>query len=385
MNKQLKKIWAPLMLVYGTFVFMQITTWIPLRYWKIWGGGNFVDSGQILRWADCYGDIGNLIFESTGVCSGYLYGSTLVRILSFFSLSPTNTQVLGYVFMLLLATAISFSLYSVNSNPARLFLFSIVFSPPILLLAERGNFDIVMAFLVITASILYSKNYQILALLPLALATLLKFYTLPLFLLFLILNQKKKQRIVTILVGAIVSTRVFLDLKLIKSSFPSEFSGQFGASIWSRYFKQLNVQDLGVLVNNVSGLAILIVVIVLTLVVLKRLKMLSPEPTAVHRNERVLFYSLFSTHVSCYLFGMSIDYRLIFLSLASLIYLRHTSQQFDLDSRTILVLAVMSVWLTFPSSGLEPFGDIATEVLTVILGIRFIQLMKIDLESKNAI
>ncbi len=372
------------MFVYGIFVFMQITTWIPLRYWQIWGGGNFIDSKQILLWADCYGDIGNSIFESTGVCSGYIYGSTLVRILSILSLSPTNTQALGYVFMFLLAATISIPLRSANSFMERPILFTIVFSPPVLLLAERGNFDILMAFLVISASVLYASNFQILSLLPLALATLLKFYTLPLFLLFLILNRDKKRKIVTILVGTLVSIRVLLDLKLIKSTFPSEFSGQFGASIWLRYFKQLNGPEPSMLVINISGLLILFSVIVLTFVALKRFDMLNPALNTGQRNERVLFYSLFGTHFSCYLFGMSIDYRLIFLLLASVVYLRYFSQQLDLDSRMILALAIMSVWLTYPSSGLEPFGDIANEVLTVILGVRFVQVIKLDLKFKNA-
>lgn len=383
MPRKLKKFWVPLLGMYGFFVFMQITTWIPLRYWRIWGGGNFVDSDQVLRWADCYTQIGNAIFESNGVCSGYLYGSTLVRILNFLSLSPTNTQALGYGFMFFLAASIAYTASFFNNFKANPILFVIVISPPVLLLAERGNFDILMMLLVISASILFARDFQILALFPLALASLLKFYTLPLFVLFLILNRGTKRKIITALVSAIVFTRILLDFEMIESKYPSEFSGQFGASIWARYLKQLGFRDSGFLINHISGFVILVLVAVLTIMVLKRLNTFNLTLCVGQENERVVFYTIFGTHVCCYLSGMNIDYRLIFLFLASLFYLIRFSQQDDLDSRIILCLTVMSLWLSFPSPGLEPLGDLAIEVLTVILGVRFIQLIKQDLKVQN--
>ena len=45
---------------------------------------------------------------------------------------------------------------------------------------------------------------------------------------------------------------------------------------------------------------------------------------------------------------------------------------------------MMSAWLTYPSSGLEPLGDVATEALTVILGIQMVKLVKYELKSRNA-
>ncbi len=342
-----------------------------------------MDSEQVLRWADCYGDVGDSIFESKGDCSGYIYGSTLVRILNFLSLSPTNTQAMGYLFMFFLAAAIAYTLYSTTIFKASPVFFTILISPPILLLAERGNLDILMAILVITASILYSKDSQILALLPLSLASLIKFYTLPLFVLFLILNSGKKSKIFTILIGTIVFSRILQDVIMTKSNYPSEFSGQFGMSIWARYLRQLNVPEIGMFISHISGLVVFCIFAVLTILILKKSNMLNPTLRVGQRKERIYFYSIFGTHLSCYSSGMSIDYRLIFLSLASLYYLSHFSKQADLDSRMILSLTVMAVWLSFPSPGLEPLGDIAIEVLTVILGVRFIQLIRLDLKAQN--
>ena len=81
---------------------------------------------------------------------------------------------------------------------------------------------------------------------------------------------------------------------------------------------------------------------------------------------------------------MSFDYRMIFLAVASVIYLNLLSTRKDTNFNLILVLTLISMWLTYPSTGLEPVGDLATEILTVILGTRALQLIWTDLMSQNA-
>jgi hypothetical protein len=362
---------------------MQLTTWIPLRYWRIWGGGNFIDSQQILKWSKCYETQGNLVFAKEGECSGYIYGSTLLKILSFFKVDVTATQIFGYLFMFVLAVIISFKVNTLAKYRENPFIILIVLSPPVLLLAERGNFDTLMFALIGSAGLLFGRNLQIWALIPLALATLLKFYSLPLFLLFFLLNDNRKKRSVTFIVATAVSARVYFDLQLIQSTFPSGYSWTFGASIWARYLTQLNIPNLGELVNNLTGLVILFLTIGLTLVVMKK-KRMTPRIDSGQGIERTLFYSFFATHVSCFILGMNFDYRLIFLIMTSVIYLTSFCIVKDSNSILILVLTLMSVWLTYPSTGLEPLGDLTTEVLTVILGIRFLQLLKTDLGFQNA-
>ena len=384
MNNSLKQFLKTSVFLYGTFIFMQLTTWLPLRYWRIWGGGNFIDSQQILFWSKCYQSQGNLIFSSHGECSGYMYGSALVRILSFFHLNPSKTQIFGYTFMLILALTISYQVRMHEKYLANPFFFIIVFSPPILLLAERANFDILVFSLVIVAGMFFNKNFHTLALLPLALATLLKFYTLPMFLLFFVLNDSKRRRFATFLVAVSVSVRIFLDLKLIETPFPSGFSSKFGASIWPRYLTQLNISDLGALVDNLSGAAALLFVLATTFLVLKKLKVSISSEAVGNKKSRVIFYLLFGTHLSCYFLGMSFDYRLVFLAVSSLIFLHSFVLKQELLSKIVLVVVILALWLTYPSSGLEPIGDLATEVLTVILGVRFLQLLKSDVKLKNA-
>ena len=81
---------------------------------------------------------------------------------------------------------------------------------------------------------------------------------------------------------------------------------------------------------------------------------------------------------------MNYDYRLIFILLASVIYLRSLSDQKSQLWKQFLMVLILCLWFTYPSSGLEPIGDLALEVISVILAIRFIQLLQFDLTFKNA-
>jgi len=286
--------------------------------------------------------------------------------------------------MLILALTVSCQVGTLEKYRRKPLIITIVVSPPILLLAERANFDILILVLVAMAGLLFSKNYHFLALLPLSVATLLKFYTLPIFLLFFILNNNKRRKLFTSLFAVLVSARIFLDLKLIQSSFPSGFSWKFGASIWTRYLTQLNIPDPGELVDNLSGIIVFIFICGTTFFVLKRMEVLTFPKFDEGKKAKIFFYLFFGTHISCYLLGMSFDYRLVFLALASIVYLDSFVSKKDSLFNIVLALTIISLWLSYPSSGLEPIGDLATEAVTAILGIRFIQLLKLDLELKNA-
>jgi len=369
--------------LFSFFVIMQVTTWLPLRYWHIWGGGNFIDSQQILQWSECFEARGNLVFSSEGECSGYMYGSTLLKILSFLKVDPIGTQILGYIFMFVLAGTVALTIKPFTKFKENPFIILILLSPPVLLLAERGNFDIVMFALICSAGILFGRNHKILALIPLALATLLKFYSFPLFILFFLLSENKKTKMATLAIGVAVSVRMILDLHLIQTSFPSGYSWKFGASIWTRYLTQLDVPDRGEVFNNLTGLLILLITVLVILVVLKKRKLHIPPINSGNRVDRLLFYALLLTHFSCFVLGMNFDYRLIFLGIASAIYLNSFCIRNGTDSNFVLVLTITCLWLTYPSTGLEPIGDLAIEVLTVYLGIRALKLVRIDLNPQR--
>jgi len=110
-NKEKLTISLSSLSVFLFFVTMQLTTWIPLRFWKIWSGQNFFDLNLVLFWASCFNKYGNFIFEKPldqTQCTGYIYGSSLIKTLAYFKLNSRDTLVIGYFFMFLLSLVISF-------------------------------------------------------------------------------------------------------------------------------------------------------------------------------------------------------------------------------------------------------------------------------------
>ena len=378
--------WVVTSLTFFTiFSLLQLLAWAPVKFLRMGFGGGFIDTQSVLYSAKCYQSIGDAVFSRSGECSGYLYGSTLLRILSFLNLEPKATQVVGYILMMILALSISYKIDAYKSFRENRNLIAVVLSPPIFLLAERANFDILILVLVIFASVLFSAVHEFWALLPLTLASLCKFYTLPLFLVFLLLNKGIKKKSLTFAVGALVTLRLFFDLKLIQNSFPSQALWEFGMSVWTRYLysNKIGLANPGELINNISGFLILCLILMFITIFLKKSKISIQSTSIGSTRERFLFYSLFGSHASCYILGMSYDYRLVFLAIATIIYLKCLSTKGSHISNLVLVLLLLSMWLTYPTSFLQPFGDFATEVITIILSIRFIQLLHQDLQSNH--
>ena len=306
-----------------------------------------------------------------------------MRALSYLNITPSSTQLLGYIFMFLLAITVSYQAGNLEKLRTNLYVLIILLSPPILLLAERANFDILMLVLVALSGLLFNKDYHSWALLPLALATLLKFYTLPLFFIFFLLNNNNRRRLMTLIIGGAVSARVFLDLKLIQTSFPSGAGAKFGVSIWTRYIDKVSVSDLGEVISILSGGLIFVIIFAFTIIVLNRLQILNFPESIGDNKIRVYFYLFFGTHLSCYFLGMSYDYRLVFFAIASINYLYSFVSKGELLHKVVLVMTTLSLWLTYPSSGLQPIGDLAIEIVTVIYGIQLVQFLKLDFKMRN--
>jgi len=375
------------LLLFTFFIIMQATTWIPLRFWKIWSGVNYFDLNLVLNWSDCYKKYGNLIFANSSDasgCSGYIYGSSLIRALAYFGIDSKYTVLVGSLFIFLLS--LSISLVTRRGAGGGTFQFPniiIVLSPPVILIAELGNFDILILLLVLCASLLLSNNYHYPALLLVTLSSVMKFYTIPIFALLFLFSKNRVQKVMTILVGLLVIIRVVMDLKLIKSNFPSGFYEQFGASIWPRYLENSHFHGLGNRINLIIGIVIFIMLYLLILNLIKKHKLSMDLFVTGNEKERLLFYFLFGTHLACYFAGMNFDHRLIFFALSSIIFIKSLSKRGSLLFKMIILLVIVALWLTYPGPGLEPIGDLALEVATVIMAIRFVGLLKMDLERKR--
>ena len=357
------------------FIVMQLTNWRPIKYWGLRGDGtNFIDSGQVINWTQCYKEVGDQIFASSGKCSGYIYGKIIPLFFSFFPGSENLSNFLGYFFLLLIALVLGSVTSHLQAFSIKVLTTAIFISPPVLLLAERGNFDSLMLCLLFAGGLLYFKKNYFLSFLTLALSAFVKFYTLPVLLTFLF--RPNKSKVILLFIPTFIFTLLLTvyEMSLIKSKFPSDSTYKFGMSIWVRYLPEDRIPfNISVLANLV-GIFVLILISLFVMACYKSKFFITEYAKSNQFDQNSIIFSFFFiTHAACFFGGMSYDYRLIFLAITGLYFLNLKISNGNLEN-TIKILLVITMWLSYPSGGLQPIGDLATSALTVILLFEFIKI-----------
>jgi hypothetical protein len=365
--------WGFSLYAFGILVFLDLTKWLPLRFWGATSGEHFVDTKQILNSVECLDENSNL--HSSEFCKTYVYGKTLLKIFSLLHLNFSQTGLIGFIFLGLLSAALGY--VSFKSRITFSTFLVVTFSPPILLLAERANFDILMLALVVSASLLSTRGRQVFSVTLLGLASAFKFYTLPLMFIGAIYAKKRFQKLFIIGVSGLITYQIGHEIsssrKLMNPTDAVSYNnGQgFGFNIWAGYlprFKGFLPVD-----NVLTGLAfsgvIWMLIAVTAFAYLHTKSYLGLNSSVSDKDLYRLFEYLLIVHVSCFLAGVSIDYRLIFISAATLSYLGAT-KSVDMGSsgrKLLLGLLLVSLWCSYPSDGLQIIGDISLSILTLIL------------------
>lgn len=365
----------PLFQSFLTFIFLsllQVTTWIPLRFWGAWGGGNFLDIWQILKYAECYGEIGLSVYDNSGTaCSGYLYGRTLLHTLSLFGVGTFATQFIGFIFLAVLAVGLSL-VYPVHNKRNFIIFTLLVCSPPVMLLADRGNFDIVIFFALVCIAKLIAIRKFYYAYIILTLTVLLKFYTAPVFLLIIFLSKLTREKIFGLILFLTSIYFTLRDILITQTKYPSSSGAQFGFTVWGKYLNNYS----GTKVNNFEEYFLSTIVFSVILIFVYHIcgSKLSTGSTLKKSNswQIVGFWIFLIVSISCYFAGMNFDYRLIFFA-STICLSSKLFKEIEPDIRNILLVLIL--WLSFPSGGLQPIGDLAIEMVVafavVSLGLEF--------------
>jgi hypothetical protein len=346
----------------------QLSTWIPLRYWGAWGGGNFLDTWQILRYGKCYETVGLSVYEGTGTnCSNYLYGRTLLQLLSFLGIDVSLTQAFGYTFLLLLAIGLSW-IFPIESKRDCLLFALVVFSPPVMLLADRGNFDILIFFLLILIAKLVARGSISKAYILLSITVLLKYYTAPVFLLLILFSRQTKERVL----GAILlMSCVWLslrDIAITEAQYPHGSDAQFGFSVWGEYLNKYSSTQVNQIQNYLISASVFGLISLILLISTRKNLSKAITLSTTSSWQMPAFWIFFTVSIACYFGGMNFDYRLIYFATVFLL----TYKIIDNFYPQVLINALMIIlWLSFPSGGLQPLGDLAIET-TVAFSLVFI-------------
>jgi len=346
---------------------MEVSTWLPLRFWHIWGGGNFIDTSQVLAFGDCYRKIGLEVYSSTSdPCTHYLYGRSLLQFLGWLHLGMWSTKFIGYLFMLIISLILS-RLYLWQSRVSFFVSLLIFLSPPILLLVERGNFDILIVAALFMAGFFWEKELKLVSLILIFLVSLLKFYTAPLLLIFLFLACSRKIKVFSIVLFTISVPIIIRDIRITSGGYPHGSNTFFGMNIWVEYFQQFLNSPISPSVAKIVGASIFVVLTIFVYQLLHRKNLLSClDYLQSAESDSLNVFRLLSgvTFLLCFFVGMNFDYRLVFLVIVA----GYAKLEKGATIQNVISgLVIMALWLSYPSGGLQPIGDAALEIIASLL------------------
>ena len=367
------------------FSTMQITTWIPLRYWKIWGGGNFVDIGQLLHWGDCYNEYGIKVYgdvtsETLGYCGGYIYPRQVVQFIDLLNLARVDVKFLGFIMLLLLSFILAYTLQNFPKiSPSTV---TIVISPPIMLIADRANVDILITLLALFAAFALNRSYFYIAVILLFSTVLIKFYTLPTLFIFFLYAKNIKKRLFLVLMIVVSFILIREDLAFVTNLLGNENERQFGINVWSSYLYDYNSFKQFSTYLPLIDFSIFFLCICFVLFYLRNKEFSLIELGQTLDIKRNAVFTLFATiFITVFVAGTSVDYRLILLIITTCALINNLV--FKVISKELSILLLVSLWLSFPSGGLEPIGDLAVEILVAVLTLIMVGVLRSYLPSMN--
>lgn len=390
------------------FGLQNLTNWWALSVSGI-RGGNFIDLGAVLRWSDCFKTIGTSVYGlEEGKCGGYLYGSALLRIFNFLGIRESQTQFWGIFGGLVLAICLGLlaKVFISTKKISALFVGLAFSSPGFWLLVERGNIDELIFILLLLASFLFIRGFEIPAVLIIAITALFKFYTVPLLLLLVIVAKKNKLRVLSLATFFLVVPLVVFDYLRIKASFPNTWFVSFGSpaiGFWVNLFGEKFGQDwvhLGAISGHILGLVILIFSIfaVNKFVYMEKQFQFPPRNSNNSSQVDVILLIFGSVFVVCYVLGMNYDYRLILAAISGVaLILRNLESPYSL---LIKVSLVLGLWFSSFSFGIQNdpsietvtlfvliqfVGDIALGIFTAFLSLQLIKFVSQFITDRNRI
>jgi hypothetical protein len=338
-----------------------ILSWPLLRHMGIRGGRNFEDLYAILGAAKCKPP--SFIPGTDNLCI-FPYGSTLHGVLRISPFPLGLWNFFGWVLIGLIGVLLYF-VSKLNSIGDRwtTSLYVVTFcSPPIILLLERGNFDAVMVLIICFAGYCLGTNRQGAGVILLIISALFKFYTLPLLVITFVLSKRVRIRILSC-VGLIASiATVWIDREVISSGTHIGAFAAFGTPVYGSYLNKLDDQiHLSYSNSHIFGLIAFVISVICGIYLLRMKSIFLPKQSMKSKTNDLtsgewIYVLTSSTTISCFMLSNNFDYRLIYILITGVMYLKLYSL-----NRKQMIFAVFTIigvaWMNYDVWSLEPFGN----------------------------
>jgi hypothetical protein len=259
---------------------------------------------------------------------------------------------------------------------------SIVLSPPIMLIADRANVDILITVLALFAAFALNRSYFYLAVILLFFTVLIKFYTLPTLFVFFLYAKDMKRRLFLVLSIVFAFVLIRKDLAFVSNLVGNENERQFGINVWSSYLYDFNTFKPFATYLPVIDYLIFFLCICFVLYCQRNKEFRLIEIGKTLDINKNAVFTLFATiSITVFVAGTSVDYRLLLLIIPTSVLINNSIFRFS--AKELFILLLVCLWLSFPSGGLEPIGDLAVEILVAVLTLIMVGVLKSHLRSMN--
>ena len=330
------------------FAVNQIYAWPLLRIWDLKASVNFADLRAILKNVECFSKIGWSIYKKYegNSCYNYMYGSNLIRVFKFFHLGLWSANFIGWTFIVLISgifaklTAEFFQRYNSFVVPILFFC-----SPPIYLLLERANLDSLMLFGVVITVSLYKRQLYLVALSVIIIVSSFKFYTFVLIPIYLCAFKKWQTKILLFLCATLCLFNILFDIQRAGSIQIGGANDAFGIAVWANYAIKFGYK-FNFVQAEILGILVLFLAIILVFLLHKyfRIQKTNVLISSEQRVDGFSYINFLLVFLGCYVSGLNFDYRLIYLILATIIFLnKYEGSNFP---KRIVALQLFVVWFS---------------------------------------
>ena len=374
-NSQLKSILLWFFTFSISFILLHASDWIILRVSNLHLIPMFNDTRLVLASSDCARELGGgFLGENIAQSCTYNYGYSLIKIFHLLNIGLRDANQVGFLLAFIYTLVISFfaSLLSPRSLKSKIFLFIILLSHPSIFLVERGNFDILMIFLISLFVVFWSMNLKYLSLFPLLLSALIKFYSLPIFVFMLLGRLKRSEKLITLIIFSVGVASVLPNILQIDGNFPRNCSAAFGNPVIFEC-----AREVGILIPDRAQDILGLILLASAYLLLKKFRLI-PSQTFEDSLAAKLSLTLSIVFLACYFAFINVDYRLVFLLFPAL-YEIFVATKVAKVKYIMGVLLFGAVWFGDLSFGLQPLGDILLMFWVIILTKRVVGSLRLML------
>lgn len=272
----------------------------------------------------------------------WIYPSILLKLRSI-GLNESFTFWLGILFVIIFAAL--FLSFSIQNITQQLVLALLVFSPPVLLLINRGNLDLIILICLLQIAILLNRGGTFsreLSYFLCLVAAILKFYAFAGFILLLLTKKTKANVIYFLLSAGLFILFVFVDLFKINDYVGKDMSGSVGLPVLISHFNGNSLAQ-----TSLRGTGVIIVIVLLLYYVVYFSRQI---PNLEFNNyNNYIFLILSFTFMCTWLLASNYYYRLSLLVFVIPFYFHRNSTSIE---KLIGVTTLASFYLSFRTLGL---------------------------------